>query len=38
VRKRLIALISAKGKTPEQLKAEAVEAIRKWQEAQQPPR
>ncbi|MGO8964996.1 hypothetical protein [Mycobacterium sp.] len=34
--RRLISMISAKGKTPEQLKAEALQAIQKWQDAQRP--
>ena len=34
--RRVVCLISAKGKSQEQLKAEAREALRKWQEAQKP--
>ena len=33
--RRLISMISAKGKSPEQLKAEVVAAYQKWQDAQQ---
>jgi predicted RNase H-like HicB family nuclease len=32
--RRLISMISTKGKTPEQLKAEALQAIQKWRDAQ----
>jgi len=35
--RRLISIISAKGKSPEQLKAEAWAAFQKWQEAQKTP-
>jgi hypothetical protein len=34
--RHLISMISTKGKTPEQLKAEALQAIQKWQDAQRP--
>jgi hypothetical protein len=35
--RRLISLISGKGKSPEQLKAEAWAPFLKWQEAQRAP-
>jgi hypothetical protein len=34
--RRLISIISTEGKSPEQLKAEALQAIQKWQDAQRP--
>lgn len=34
--RRLVSVISAEGKKPEQLTAQALEAIREWQDAQEP--
>ena len=34
--RHLISMISAQGKTAEQLEAEALQAIQKWQDAQRP--
>jgi hypothetical protein len=36
--RRLIALISTEGKSKEQLEAQALQAIQKWQDAQRPQR
>jgi hypothetical protein len=36
--RRLIAMISTEGKSQEQMKAEALQAIQKWLQALQPPR
>ena len=35
--RQLIAMITGEGKTPEELKAAALLAIQKWQDAQPPP-